>query len=118
MGDIYSQVRSGGKNQESRSKARVDSEVQIMQSAISNLKVEMGNIYVVYFCICVILDDGLDGDAWIVLPFYYNPSTVKCTISLSSTVKSQCHHETHFSCIFPLLNYFLTPFLSTTVSHG
>lgn len=70
MGDIYSQVRSGGKNQESRSKARVDSEVQIMQSAISNLKVEMCTIYVAYFCICLILDDGLDAYA-----------TIKCTIS-------------------------------------
>ena len=39
MGDIYSQVRSGAKSQDVRSKARVDSEVQIMQSAISNLKV-------------------------------------------------------------------------------
>lgn len=51
MGDIYSQVRSGGKTQTQtegpRSKARVDSEVQIMQSAISNLKVET-YIYLYY----------------------------------------------------------------------
>jgi hypothetical protein len=45
MGDIYSQVRSGARSQGTRSKARVDSEVQIMQSAISNLKVEKYSIY-------------------------------------------------------------------------